>query len=68
MRDWPQVYRDDTGVTERVCPCGVGHPDPDQPFPADSWQWIHGCCGCCNEEVFKRKNDKVSQEAGEKKP
>ena len=47
MKDWPQNYRDDTGVTERLCPHGVGHPDFDQPFKPDSWQWIHGCDGCC---------------------
>ena len=47
MKDWPQNYRDDIGVTERVCVHNVGHPDPDQPWPEDAWQWIHGCCGCC---------------------
>lgn len=47
MRDWPQNYREDTGVTERICPHGVGHPDPDQPFEKDAVQWMHGCDGCC---------------------
>lgn len=47
MKDWPQNYRDDTGVTERVCGHGVGHPDPDQPWPTDDVRWMHGCCGCC---------------------
>ena len=47
MRDWPQHYREDTGVTERICPHGVGHPDPDQAWPADDWRWVHGCDGCC---------------------
>ena len=53
MKDWPQNYRDDTGVTERVCVHGVGHPDPDQPWPEDAWQWVHGCCGerCCDAQV-----------------
>lgn len=40
-------WRDDTGVMERVCAHGVGHPDPDQPWPAGDWRWVHGCCGCC---------------------
>ncbi len=29
MRDWEMNWRADTGVMERVCPHGVGHPDPD---------------------------------------
>jgi len=49
MKDWPQNYREDIGVTERICPHGVGHPDPDQPYPADSAKWIHGCDGCCQK-------------------
>lgn len=40
---------------ERICPCGVGHPDPDHlayvrtksEMKAD-WQAVHGCCGCCS--------------------
>lgn len=48
MRNWPQHYRMDTGVTERICPHGVGHPDPDQPWPKDDARWLHGCDGCCS--------------------
>jgi hypothetical protein len=29
MREWPLNWRSDTRVMERVCPHGVGHPDPD---------------------------------------
>ena len=29
MRSFPQWFRSDTGVMERTCPHGVGHPDPD---------------------------------------
>lgn len=43
MRDWPIIWRDDRGITERACAHGVGHPDPDQ-RPGDM---IHGCDGCC---------------------
>jgi hypothetical protein len=53
MRKWKMNYRSDKGVMERICPCGVGHPDPDD---AAYWQsigkpemTIHGCCGCCSE-------------------
>ncbi len=43
MKEWPQNYRDDRGMTERICPHGVGHPDPDD----ISTDRTHGCDGCC---------------------
>lgn len=43
MRDWPTLYRFDRGMTERTCPHGIGHPDPDDP----STDTVHGCDGCC---------------------
>lgn len=46
MKKFPQNFRMDRGFMERVCPHGVGHPDPDDPY-ADP---IHGCDGCCAEE------------------
>lgn len=42
MRLWPQNYRMDMKVMERLCSHGVGHPDPDERTP-----YIHGCDGCC---------------------
>lgn len=44
MKDWPLHWRDDRHIMERICKCGVGHPDPDD-ISDDSG--IHGCCGCC---------------------
>lgn len=50
---WPLNWRADTHVMERVCPHGVGHPDPDHIAYVRSldqgmdWQTIHGCDGCC---------------------
>lgn len=52
--DWPTRFREN-GSTERVCPCGVGHPDPDHlGFVQRRWgaeaagtAAVHGCCGCC---------------------
>ena len=50
MADWPTVVRA-SGLIERTCPHGVGHPDPD------SLAWslsgsrdysVHGCDGCCH--------------------
>lgn len=53
MRRWFLLWRDDRGIFERICPHGVGHPDPDQ---FGHWKDIghaendvHGCCAnqCC---------------------
>jgi len=44
MADWPQHYRGDLGITERICPHGIGHPDPDDIYGCDH---PHGCDGCC---------------------
>lgn len=43
MRSWPQNFREDRGIMERLCPHGVGHPDPDDP----TTDTVHGCDGCC---------------------
>ena len=45
MAGWPQVWRADRRITERTCPHGVGHPDPDDPAAGR----VHGCDGCCKE-------------------
>lgn len=53
MRDWPLHWRSDTGVMERTCPHGVGHPDPDHlayvlsVSENNKWQGVHGCDSCC---------------------
>lgn len=51
MSKWPMHWRDDRGIFERICPHGIGHPDPDQ---FEYWdlidagaQAVHGCDGCC---------------------
>jgi hypothetical protein len=46
MRDWPMLWRSDRFLLERICPCGVGHPDYDD----KSENKIHGCCGCCRSK------------------
>lgn len=54
MVGFRMVWRWDVALFERICPHGVGHPDPDQ-----FWYWeskdtmykaVHGCCseGCCS--------------------
>ena len=57
MRTWEMNWRSDTGVMERICPHGIGHPDPDHMAYVLSaqgdegrWQGVHGCDGCCRGE------------------
>jgi len=54
MIDFPQNWRYDRGIMERICPCGVGHPDPDDFQIRHSLDnGIHGCCGCCRTSQGK---------------
>jgi len=46
MRQWPLNWRGDRGTMERICPHGVGHPDPD----GISEDTVHGCDGCCRPQ------------------
>lgn len=56
MRSWPTHWRDDRKIMERICPCGVGHPDPDDVQYQLSVgvsllaATTHGCCGCCSKK------------------
>lgn len=55
MFDWRQHWRSDRQLMERICPHGVGHPDPDHiAYLRDttnagyaSSAGVHGCDGCC---------------------
>ena len=53
MATWPMNWRGDTRVMERMCPHGIGHPDPDHMAYVTSvsedlqWQGLHSCDGCC---------------------
>ena len=50
MRSWPQWWRGDRGIMERICEHGVGHPDPDDyRCMNDASERVHGCDGCCHE-------------------
>jgi hypothetical protein len=60
MRDWPTNFR--TGGPfdikgphmERVCPHGIGHPDPDDlAFHKSEGRdyGVHGCDGCCTSPI-----------------
>ena len=50
MRAFPQHWRDDRKIMERICPHGVGHPDPDDYYANHGVESVHGCCGhrCCS--------------------
>lgn len=43
MVGFPQMWRHDRHIMERICPHGIGHPDPDD----IAVNTIHGCDGCC---------------------
>lgn len=47
MRSWRQHFRDDRQIMERICPHGIGHPDPDDVYNAHRGSDVHGCDGCC---------------------
>lgn len=51
MRDFPRHWRFDRRIMERICPHGIGHPDPDDAAYQRSaglpYDGVHGCDGCC---------------------
>lgn len=51
MKEWPQEWRGDRGLMERVCSHNVGHPDPDdlQILLKVDGADVHGCDGCCRD-------------------
>ena len=50
MRSWPLNWRGDTQVMERLCPHGIGHPDPDHMAYVRSLTPEHECV---NDEIFE---------------
>jgi hypothetical protein len=57
MKKWPKILRA-SGLVERQCEHGIGHPDPDSVayfklLNGDHrrmWLGVHGCDGCCREK------------------
>lgn len=57
MRGFALNWRSDRQLMERICPHGVGHPDPDhlawvrrtKGKNSDIMDRVHGCDGCCHE-------------------
>ena len=59
MKDWPTNWRNGGMFDikpphmERMCPHGVGHPDPDDVTNlGEDVIGIHGCDGCCVETGY----------------
>jgi hypothetical protein len=54
MRSFPQHWRSDTKMMERICPHGIGHPDPDGyvylmrglGVRGAAARFMHTCDGC----------------------
>jgi hypothetical protein len=63
MKNWPLHWRADRNLMERICPHGIGHPDPDdlafkKRCGSDMYiESIHGCDGCCKPHEFIKKNE-----------
>lgn len=53
MRSFRLHWRGDRGIFERICPHGIGHPDPDQfefwRSTGQKHEAVHGCDGCCQD-------------------
>lgn len=53
MKDFPTHWRQDRYLMERICPHGIGHPDPDDLAYKKSigklsnYEAVHSCDGCC---------------------
>ncbi len=62
MKDWPTNWRHDRSMMERICPHGVGHPDPDDLAFKESIglnmtvEGVHGCDGCCSDPFIKKED------------
>lgn len=68
--EWPRLWREDRGIMERICPCGVGHP------VAEMYDWaiesgrgfelVHGCCSehQCSPRTAKQEVFVHSGEGG----
>jgi hypothetical protein len=51
MRSFPQFWRSDRDMMERICPHGIGHPDPDDFRIRKGFDpGVHGCDGCCRSD------------------
>lgn len=54
MRSFPQSFRFDRALMERICPHGIGHPDPDELNLERNSRRVHGCDGCCKGAYLEK--------------
>lgn len=60
MRSFPQHWRNDRGIMERICEHNCGHPDPDDfSILNGDDDGIHGCDGCCVPALEETTNAKT---------
>lgn len=56
MSTWKLLWRSDRRIFERMCPHGIGHPDPDDMAfhhsIGNDFESVHGCDGCCVTELL----------------
>jgi len=64
MRRFPQLWRGDRKIMERICPHNIGHPDPDEYKIVEGIDdGTHACDGCCipfsdvEPEYYKDKTE-----------
>jgi len=67
MVSWVLHLRE-TGLVERICPHGIGHPDPDSVAYFNrrgegAYLGVHGCDGCCTPEPQPKPELKLSEPA-----
>jgi hypothetical protein len=74
MRDWPLNWRGDRQLAERICPHGIGHPDPDHMDRVHRLldegvhlgvdpDAVHGCDGCCAPPTWEQPDDHLEEGA-----
>lgn len=49
--NFPQFWREDKGMMERICSHGIGHPDADELNLDVGDRGVHACDGCCSVVV-----------------
>lgn len=65
MRSFEQHWRADRAIMERICPHGIGHPDPDDyRLATGADNGTHGCDGCCNGHTSKEPAGATTSEEG----
>lgn len=54
--DDPMLLLRETGLVEKLCKHGVGHPVGHVKAWNPTWMGVHGCDGCCYKAEFYLEN------------